>query len=140
VSRKLAKEVCQVTGKSFGGRLRELRMGVDKSMGQVAREVGVTGVYYAEVENGKKPPFPRKGEMYSKLSAALTHNSAERQEVQKELEELATAVRGRLEIDLSASNQEARSVALLFARRLGDESLTEEQLRKLRQILETPPP
>ena len=70
--------------RSFGEVLRSLRIKADKSMGQVARELGITTVYYSEVETGKKKPFPEGKVSYQKLASFLNTN-------RDELEQIAVA-------------------------------------------------
>ena len=114
--------------KSFGARLRELRIAVDKSMGKVAREIGVSTVYYSEVENGKKPPFPVGKVDYGTVASALDSD-------QQELERIAFAERGSVKLKLDSASKETKDVALLLARRLNDDSLSKQDIERIRKIL-----
>lgn len=122
--------------KSFGDRLRELRIARDKSMGQVAREIGVTTVYYSQVENGKMPPFPAKKVDYRVLAATLSQDPQAQEALGAELHAVAMNSRGRVEINLQHAREQAKNVALQFARKVSDSSLTDEQLEKIRKVLE----
>ncbi|WP_437639391.1 helix-turn-helix transcriptional regulator [Sorangium sp. So ce854] len=115
--------------KSFPDRLRELRIGCDKSMGQVAREIGVTTVYYSQVENGKMPPFPAGKVDYVVLAKALNADW-------KELQTLAVESRGSVELNVSKAKPGAASVLVQFGRAIDDGSLTESQIEGMRRILE----
>jgi len=113
----------------FGDRLRELRISARRTMGQVAREMGISTVYYSDVERGRRNPFPMDKVSYQSLAAFIGADL-------KELESLATAQRNRVQIDLDTANFETRHVAVALARRLSDESLTQEQIEEIRRILE----
>lgn len=116
-------------GSKFGDKLRELRLKKDLSMGQVARAIGVTTVYYSAVENGRQPAFPEKKVSFQTLAAVLGADVAE-------LSKLAADERGNVVVDLRkvpVSNQE---VVISLARMLNDNSLSDEQIEKIRQALE----
>lgn len=113
---------------TFHQRLRELRIDAKKSMGHVARAIGVTTVYYSEVENGKKLPFPPHKADYRLLAEAVNGN-------REELEVLAAA--GRLSQGVSIkTNQRTHNFAVMLARRLNDDSLEPDQLEEIERILE----
>jgi transcriptional regulator with XRE-family HTH domain len=116
----------------FASMLRSLRFKIGKSMGQVAREIGVTTVYYSEVENAKAPPPYIGGKVdFDKLAEAVGGD------VQALM--MASSMsrrRMRLDLDLGKAPEGKRSVAIGLARRLKDDSLTEEQLEQIREVLE----
>lgn len=115
--------------KSFHDRLRELRISSDKSMGQVSREIGVTTVYYSHVENGKMPPFPAGKVDYVRLAAAVGGDW-------KELQLLAVQTRGHMEFNVERAKPETSSVLVTLGRKIDDDSLTEEQVERIRKVLE----
>lgn len=114
---------------SFAERLRSLRIAADRSMGEVARALGLTTVYYSEVENGKKHPFPPDTVDYGKLAGIL---NAER----SELERLSLEGRSKLGLSLKPKRPQDFEIALALARRLNDSSLTAEEIAKIRSILD----
>lgn len=114
---------------SFAERLRSLRIAADRSMGEVARALSLTTVYYSEVENGKKHPFPPATVDYGKLAGIL---NADRYE----LERLAQEGRSKLGLSLKPKRAEDVEIAIALARRLNDSSLTPEEIAKIRSILD----
>jgi transcriptional regulator with XRE-family HTH domain len=115
---------------AFSAMLRDLRIKAKLSMGQVARATGVTTVYYSEIENAKKPPPPLGGKVdFTKLAEVLEGD------VHKMMNAAAHS-RERVRLDLSDAPEDTRSLAMNLARRLNDESLTDEQIKEIRKILE----
>jgi hypothetical protein len=100
-------------------------------MGEVARSLGITTVYYSEVENSKKPPFAPDQIDFTKMASILNLN----QSLLDELEDLAITVRGKVGVDLRSSDPRTRQVVRLVARRAQDNSLSEEQLSEIENIL-----
>lgn len=114
--------------KTFGKVLRDLRVAADKSMGEVARALGISTVYYSEVENEKKPPFPQGKVDFQVLARFLSTN-------QDELEKAAVSERQKVELVLDKANADKIKMATVLARRLHDDSLTQDQINQINEIL-----
>ena len=117
------------TAETFASFLRRSRMRLQKTMGQMARELGITVVYYSEVEAGKKPAFPDKKVSYATLATTLN--------IPEELlKNLATFDRDKRTILKSFScTQDNAHLAVAFGRRLTNNDLSEKQLKKIQKIL-----
>jgi transcriptional regulator with XRE-family HTH domain len=115
---------------AFAALLRDLRIKAGLSMGQVARAVGVTTVYYSEIENAKKPAPPLEGKIdYFKLAEVLKADG-------NQIINTAGQSRQRVRFDLTGAPEGARSMAMNLARRLNDDSLTPQEIEQIRMILE----
>lgn len=117
---------------AFAEMLRALRVGIRKSMGQVAREIGVTTVYYSDLENAKKPaPYLGSKVDFGKLAEVLGGDV-------DDLMKAASRSRRklRIDLDLNGRSEESCAFAATLARRLNDNSLTAEQIIQLRKVLE----
>ncbi len=114
---------------TFAGFIRNLRIAASKSMGQVARELGITVVYYSEVEAGKKPAFPDGKVNYGILAKAL--GTAE-----KSLKQIADLDREKRQIlKMFGCDSDTADLAVAFGRRLTNNELTDKQIEKIRKIL-----
>ena len=118
---------------SFADFLRNTRIQLQKTMGQLARELGITVVYYSEVEAGKKPAFPDKKVSYENLAKILQVSEQ--------------SLRGRADIDrakrailktFACSNDNA-NLAVAFGRRLSNNDLSPKQIQKIQKILNHEP-
>lgn len=111
---------------SFGELLRKLRREKRKTLGDVARMLGVSVVYLSDVERGNRKPFSR--DRVLKIAAFLGVES----------DELIKAVdreRGFIEYDITkASPLEANVVTGLVAG-LARGGISEDQLRGIQIIL-----
>lgn len=114
----------------FGDLLFEFRTKARLSMGQVARELGMSTVYYSEVEHSKKKPFTHKKVDYQKLADLL---GADKELLEK------TAKRERLKMSMGTFLNDIkpmdRDVMLRLARKIDDDSLSDEQIRKINEAL-----
>lgn len=117
---------------AYGRELRRLRLEAGLSMGQVARAIGVSVVHYSRVENGKENPFPPGRTVDYRVLAKILRTSA------TELQTLAASER-RIELDLKDQRQDVREFAVELARRIEDDSLTPEQVHRLKSILDGSP-
>src|SRR5438105_7572168 len=113
--------------KTFGGELRRLRVRAKKSMGEVARAIGKSVVYYSHVEGDVKPPFSPASVNYEALSNVLGVPS-------DDLIVLAARTRRSVELRLPEST-EASEIGLALARMFSD-GLTAEQIRELRTVVQ----
>lgn len=114
---------------NFADFLRRSRIRLQKTMGQMARELGITIVYYSEVEAGKKPAFPDKKVSYATLANTLNIS-------EQALKSLAAFDREKRTIlkAFSCSHDNA-NLAVTFGRRLTNNELSEKQLQKIQKIL-----
>lgn len=98
-------------------------------MGEVARDLGITVVYYSEVESGKKPAFPDKKVSYMLLAKVL-------QIPEENLKAIANFDREKRDIlKRFPCNETTAHLAVAFGRRLTNNALTEKQLQKIQKIL-----
>lgn len=56
--------------KTFGAMLRARREQLDMSSSLVANALGISAVYYGDIERGNRPPFP-PGDVYELLAKTL---------------------------------------------------------------------
>jgi transcriptional regulator with XRE-family HTH domain len=118
-----------LTPESFCGFLRQSRIRQQKTMGQVARDLGITVVYYSEVEAGKKAAFPDGKVDYRVLAESLgvaeftLKRSAEMDREKRQI------------IKAFGCTGETADLAVAFGRRLTNNDLTEKQKTRIRRIL-----
>lgn len=97
-------------------------------MGEVARALAITTVYYSEVENGKKNAFPPHKVDYRILAQTVNGD-------QGELERLAIKERERLGISLKPKTSSTQEMVILLARCINDDLLDDHQIAKINQVL-----
>ena len=114
--------------KRFGEKLKELRVSAKKSMGFMARTLGISTVYYSEVEGMKKKPFSSRVD-YDLLANTLNTDKTE-------LIELARIERSKLNLDLFTKTHEIAHLALQFGRLVDEDSLTSEQIQEIKEVLQ----
>jgi len=83
----------------FSQMLQQARLKKDWSMNKVAQKVGISGVYYRNVEIGKMYPFPLDKIDYKLLAETLDIP-------QEDLEVCACQDRGKVEIDVRKLSEE----------------------------------
>jgi len=111
----------------FGELLRKLRRKSDKTLGDVARMLGVSVVYLSDVERGNRKPF--NNDRIVKIAEYLAEDAAD-------LIEAADRERGFIEYDIrKARPLEADVVGGLVAG-LARGGITDEQLHNIRNILQ----
>jgi transcriptional regulator with XRE-family HTH domain len=111
----------------FGDLLRELRRAKNKTLGDVARMLGVSVVYLSDVERGHRKPFNR--DRILKVATFLGADSTD-------LFQAADRERGFIEYDINrASPLEAGVVSGLVAG-LARGGVTDDQLHRIQTILE----
>lgn len=117
---------------AFAAMVRDLRARAKKSMGQVAREVGITTVYYSEIENAKKPPPIGGGKFdFNKLAASI---GGDIDMLMAKAAESRSNV--RLNLDFSNTSEDKRAIYMSLARRLQDDSLSTDEIQEIRKVLE----
>ena len=117
------------TRSAFGPMLRTLRERKRLSLTSVARALGVSVVYYREVERSTRRPFSSVRVDFDALADLLGVQA-------NELQRAAAEERGQLELDFRGSDRDAQRLAVLFANCLSKRRLAKASLTQLRRILE----
>lgn len=108
----------------FGRILRHHREKAEKSMGELARHLGVSVPYLSDVERGNRLP----------LTKERIYKTAELLDLNPEiLLTVAAQSRGAFELDATEVSQKAREVGAALMRGWSD--LSEEDLEKIHQIV-----
>ncbi len=125
----MSQDIINIISESFASFLRRSRINANKTMGQLARELGITVVYYSEVEAGRKPAFPDKKVDYGVLASSL--NTTENQ-----IKKIAGIDREKRQIlKVFDCDHATADLAVAFGRRLSKNDLSTKQLDKIRKIL-----
>jgi transcriptional regulator with XRE-family HTH domain len=114
---------------TFGRRLRTLREKKRLSLSSVARTLGVSVVYYRDVERGTRRPFSSVKVDFDELAGVLGAEA-------RELQRAAAEERGQLELDFRSADHDAQRLAVLFANCLSKRRLVKASLTRLRRLLE----
>lgn len=118
-----------IISESFASFIRRHRIASGKTMGQVARELGITVVYYSEVEAGRKPAFPDKKVDYTTLAKTLKSTESTIKKI-AEIDREKRQFLKMFECDHSTAD-----LAVAFGRRLSKNNLSTKQIDKIRKIL-----
>jgi transcriptional regulator with XRE-family HTH domain len=110
----------------FGRYIRQKRNEAQLSLRDVADKLGVSYVYLGEVERGVRGPIRK--ERWQDLVKAIPGVKL------KALKNAAEASKPVL-FDLNDARPQYRNLALALAREMKDESLTDEEIRKILSIL-----
>jgi transcriptional regulator with XRE-family HTH domain len=113
----------------FGDLLRTLRRKANKTLGNVARELGVSIVYLSDVERGNRKPF--NTERLIQLARYLEVDAAA-------LIEAADKERGIIEYDIRKARPLEVDVVGGLVAGLARGGVTDEQLKNIRAILNSP--
>lgn len=116
---------------TFAECIRSLRIKAGKSMGQVARELKISTVYWSEVEAGKKPAFP-PGKVEMALLAEVLQASVDVLRLTAESDRQKRKVQKAFPCE-----EQYEELALAFGRRLTNKDLTDAQMRRIQDILNT---
>lgn len=114
---------------TFAAFIRQARVRLQKTMGQIARDLGITVVYYSEVEAGKKAAFPDGKVDYRILASSLEipeFNLKRVAEIDRERRQIIKAF---------GCSDESADLAVAFGRRLNNNALSDKQKLKIRRIL-----
>jgi transcriptional regulator with XRE-family HTH domain len=115
-----------MTPRSFGDVLRQLRREANKTLGDVARVLGVSTVYLSDIERGNRKPFAR--ERILRIAEFLDKDPSD-------LLEAADQERGVIEYDINnARPLEAKVVGGLVTG-LARGGISDDQLNKIQDIL-----
>lgn len=109
--------------------LRTLRERKRVSLTSVARALGVSVVYYRDVERSTRRPFSSVKVDFEVLADLLGVQA-------NELQRAAAEERGQLELDFRGADRDAQRLAVLFANCLSKRRLPKASLTQLRRILE----
>ncbi len=111
----------------YGKLLRKIRIDQDEILKDMAGKLEITSAYLSSIENGKRPiPVNMTKTIVAKYK--LDDFMAD------SLLEAEDSIKKNVEINLNTANQSQKTVVLSLARQF--EQLTDEQLEKIRQILE----
>ena len=99
------------------------------SLSAVARALGVSVVYYRDVERGTRRPFSGTAIDFDALAHVLATTSAD-------LQHAAAEERGQLEFDFRGVDQDTQKLAVRFAACLSKRKLARATLNELRSVLE----
>lgn len=114
---------------TFGEELRRLRLNAGKTLADVAAVIGKSGVtipYVSDIERGRRNP-PSSEDIGRILRLLDSLDKLDR------MLDLAAAFRGSVEI--SAIDSQSRRVLVALERKLADEGLSEEDVRRLIEVL-----
>lgn len=106
----------------FGKAIRKLRIDYDTKLNELATSIGVSSAFLSAVETGKKPI---SAELITKITNALGLSKAE--------ENLLTHAASQSvdNVTVRTNSPEEAEIALMFARRIQDDTLNMAQLRKI---------
>lgn len=116
-------------GEKFGPTLRTIREGARVTMSQLARELGVSVPYLSDVERSHRGPLSPDRLRRACAFLKLTPTAA------STLEDAAAKYRGYFELAAASLSPEKRELGAALARRW--ETVSEDQARKLREVLES---
>ncbi len=113
--------------KHFGELLRTARRKAGKTLGQLARGLGVSVVYLSDVERGHRKPFTR--ERVLKAAEFLEMDPTQ-------LLEAASRERGFIEYDITKAKPLEADVVSGFVAGLARGGVSDDQLLEIQRILE----
>jgi len=114
---------------SFGALLEKHRKRRGLTLSAVAKAIGVSLVYYRDVELGKRRAFSTVSVNFDKLGKLLDIDG-------QKLHLAAAAERGQLEFDFQSAGREERIFAVLVAQSLANKRMTKATRRRIVRILE----
>ena len=110
----------------FGDALRKTRRNADKTLGNVAKLLGVSVVYVSDVERGNRRPF--SNERIIKIASFVKTDPAP-------LIAAADVERGVIEYDISKAKPLEAAVVGGLVSGLARGGVTDDQLREMKKIL-----
>lgn len=117
-----------LTDGSFGRLLKSLRKGRQLTLSDVANAVGISVVYYRDIELGKRKPFSAMRVDFEVLAQKLGVEA-------RVLLKSAANERGQLEFDFTAAGEYERRIAVLFAQRFSTGRIAKADLQRINKIL-----
>lgn len=115
--------------REFGTLLRRLREEAGWSMGQLARALEISTPYLSDVERGNRAPFT------SERIALIAHELNLKAESHADLLTASANSRGYFELEMGTIPPAQQQLGAALAR--GWNSLDDEKVRKMREILES---
>ena len=113
----------------FGDVLRRTRQNSEKTLGDVAKLLGVSVVYVSDIERGNRRPF--SNERILRIAKFLNSDPAP-------LISAADIERGVIEYNITNARSLEASVVGDLVSGLARGGVTDDQLRKIRRILKDP--
>ena len=110
-----------------GKRLRQIRLERAEYLKDMAHNIGVTSSYLSSVENGKR-------DLTNKLVDKISESYNLSEKMKHELQSLAMQARQKIEVDVNNESDARQDAALAFARKF--KSLDEDQINRIKEILE----
>ncbi len=110
----------------FGRYVRAMRVEAQVSLRKAATALGVSAVYFGEVERGVRPPF--KETHWSKLIAAIPT-------IDKDTLSRFTVKARPVQLDLRDSPPKYQDLGIALARRIEKQNLSAKDIEKLFSIL-----
>lgn len=114
----------------FGQEIRKHRVDREETQSDIARALGVSVAFWSSIETGKKN-IP--GDLLEKLTQHLCLSA----EKAVRLQHLADASRAEVKINMQKLSNPSRELVLGFARKFENGELTDQQIARLRDILES---
>lgn len=111
----------------LGKLLRHIRLDRDEYLKDMAGKLGITSSYLSAIENGKR-------DMPSNLVRKISDIYDLSSDMSERLDEFAGKLKKKVEISMYDASQNKQYTAWAFARQFDD--LSDEQIHKIRQILE----
>ncbi|MCH6872636.1 helix-turn-helix domain-containing protein [Escherichia coli] len=111
----------------FGKKVRKLRIDVGVTLKSMADAMGVTSSYLSAIETGKRAVTDPV------LKSIISYFTNEGVQAGDELTKAARDSQQSVEINLSGKNQNAREVAMAFARNFDE--LSDDEFKRLRELL-----
>ena len=111
----------------FGKKVRKLRIDVGVTLKSMADAMGVTSSYLSAIETGKRAVTDPV------LKSIISYFTNEGVHAGDELTKAARDSQQSVEINLSGKNQNAREVAMAFARNFDE--LSDDEFKRLRELL-----
>lgn len=110
----------------FGKKIRDLRVDMELTQGDLAHELDLKLSYYSAVEVGRKAPSPK---FVNKISTFYSLSKKEDNKLQK----LASDAIDQVRISFAGRSLDSQTLALSFARRFDD--LDDDTIKKLSKII-----
>ncbi|CAI3120413.1 helix-turn-helix domain-containing protein [Acinetobacter baumannii] len=110
-----------VTLTDFGKTLRKLRIDHDVNLKNMADSLGVTSAFLSGIETGRKAISPG---LINKVSEILNLSEDESTELN------AAASKTLSEVSIKVENEHDAEIAIMFARKVDDNTIDFEKLRK----------
>jgi len=112
---------------AIGKALRRIRLEKDEYLKDMADKLGVSSSYLSAIENGKR-------RLTSHLLEKIKKTYRLSPEQAEELDRASLETQERVYVDINGMSESKKTLAMAFARDF--EGISEEQMRRIRDILE----